>query len=112
MRFLSGVWLVLGLGILIAAGFDLVEPHWRISWLVLQICGAVLAFSCAASLRVGLGARRAVAVPAAALLTLYWVYVFLISPPRAVSGYSTLGATVIILGIVTIIRAFARTGRP
>lgn len=95
-------WLALGIGVAISSVIDLGESHWRISWLAVDVVGTLLAWTCSAILFFGHGGRNVAGVVIATLFVLYCVYLFILSPPDSVNGYSLLGSAVILLGIATI----------
>jgi len=95
-------WLALGIGIAISSVIDLGESHWRISWLAVGAIGTLLAWTCSVILFFGHRGRSIAGVAIAALFVFYFVYLFIISPPDRVNGYSLLGSAVILLGIATI----------
>lgn len=107
-RLYALAWLALGIGVAISTVADLGESYWRISWLAVDAVGTLLAWSCSAILFFGQGGRSIAGILIATSFILYCIYLFIISPPDGLNGYSLLGAATILLGIATI-ATLART---
>jgi|CXWL01.1.fsa_nt_gi nitrate reductase NapE component len=99
---LSIAWLALALTVLISSISDFSLQSWQPTWLVAGVGGTLLALASAVFLFFQITSLRAVAIVGSVVFLLYWMYLFLISPPDAVNRYLMTGSAVILLAVSTI----------
>lgn len=106
-KILSFAWLSIGVAILVLSLGDIQSPYWRPGWLSVGIAASGLAIWSAAAMFFGLKARKVVPLLTALCFALYWVYLFVIAPPREVNGFLITGTAIICLAIATVVSVLA-----
>ena len=99
---LAIAWFALAAILLVSSISDMSLRSWQVPWLVTEIGAALLASASALFLFSRMRSLRIVAIGGSVLFLLYWIYLFLISPPDGINRYSLTGGGTMLLAIVTL----------